>query len=172
MGRVTIETSDIAAGVRGFGEMRLLVRFAVAGQTANASLLPRLSLEHEYLGLVATPRHVVGSGTVATFATLLRRTALRVQCGLPVRRFRPSVISFLVTRLAGLCTHILGHIGGRRIGHGCGGGLKTLTCCRWTSLACCKCDSEKKEDRQKNSKSRPIRLDWQARATPVLSHDG
>jgi len=78
MGRVAIETSDIAAGVRGFGEMRLRACFAVAGQTASASLLPRLPLEHEYFRLVAAACHVVRSGTMATLTTLLRRTALRV----------------------------------------------------------------------------------------------
>jgi hypothetical protein len=31
MGRVAVETSDVAAGVCGFGEMRLFVGFAVAG---------------------------------------------------------------------------------------------------------------------------------------------
>jgi hypothetical protein len=31
MWRVAIETSDVAAGVGGLGEMRLCVRFAVAG---------------------------------------------------------------------------------------------------------------------------------------------
>jgi hypothetical protein len=71
MRRVAIEAPYIAAGVGGLGEMRLLVRFGVAAQTASASLLPRLSLEYEYLGFVATARHVVRSGTMTTFATLL-----------------------------------------------------------------------------------------------------
>src|ERR1700722_14626094 len=127
MGRVAIETSDIAAGVSGFGEMRLLVGFAVAGQTACASLLPRLSLEHEYFGLVAAAAHVVGSGTMATLTTLLRGTALRVQCRLPVRRFRPSVINLLVTGLAGLGSHILGSFGKRARGCRCAGGLGVLS---------------------------------------------
>jgi hypothetical protein len=40
MGRVAVETADIAAGVGGFGKMRLLMSFAVAGQTTSAGLLP------------------------------------------------------------------------------------------------------------------------------------
>src|SRR5208337_386010 len=36
MGRVAVETADIAAGVGRFGIMRLLATFAVAGQTASA----------------------------------------------------------------------------------------------------------------------------------------
>src|ERR1700689_1643458 len=153
MRRVAIETSHIAAGVGGFGEMRLLVCFAVAGQTASAVFLPRFSFEHEYLGLVAAARHVVGSGAMTTFTALLRRTALRVQCGLPVRRFRPSVINFLVTGLAGLGSHILGSFGRRRSGRRCAGGLGVLTSSLLAHLAGGKSERDEKTQRgeQKNS---------------------
>jgi len=40
MGRVAVETADLATGMGGFGKMRLLVTFAVAFQTASAGLLP------------------------------------------------------------------------------------------------------------------------------------
>ncbi len=39
VGGVTVETADLATGVRGFGEMILRVRFSVAGKTACARLL-------------------------------------------------------------------------------------------------------------------------------------
>src|ERR1700677_870392 len=153
MWRVAIEASDIAARVGRFGEMRLLVCFAVAAQTASASLLPRLPLKHEYFGFVAAARHVVGSGPMATFATLLRGTALHVQCGLPVRRFRPSVINFLVTRLAGLGSHVLGSFGRRRSGRRCAGGLGVLTSSLLAHLAGGKSERDEKTQRgeQKNS---------------------
>jgi hypothetical protein len=71
MGRVAIETSDIAAGVGRLREMRLLVSFAMAAKTTRACFLPRLSFEHEYLGLVAAAGHMVGSRSMATLTTSL-----------------------------------------------------------------------------------------------------
>jgi hypothetical protein len=59
MGRVAVDTPDIAAGVGGLGEMRLFVSFAVAAQTARARLLPRLALENEYLGFITATGYVV-----------------------------------------------------------------------------------------------------------------
>jgi hypothetical protein len=45
--------------------------FAVAAKTAGAGFLPRPSLEDIDLGFVAAARHVVGSRTMTTLATLL-----------------------------------------------------------------------------------------------------
>jgi UTP:GlnB (protein PII) uridylyltransferase len=50
----------------------------VAAQTACAGLLSRLPLEHVYLAYVAATRHVVGPGTVAAFATLVRGAGLLI----------------------------------------------------------------------------------------------
>lgn len=87
MGRVAVETADIAAGVGGFRKMRLGMTLAVAGQAAGAGLLPGMLLEYEYLRLIAAARHVVGARTVTSFTSLLCRTARFVECGLPMRRF-------------------------------------------------------------------------------------
>jgi hypothetical protein len=75
---VAVETADIAAGVGGFGEVGLLMSFAVAAQTASASLLARLPLEHEYLAFVAATRHMVRPGTMTALATLFRGAALSI----------------------------------------------------------------------------------------------
>src|ERR1700677_1586732 len=153
MGRVAIETSHIAAGVGGFSEMRLLVCFAGAAQTTRAGLLPRLSVEYKYLGFVATAGHVVRSGPMATLATLLRETALRVQCRLPVRRLRPSVIDFLVTGLAGLGSHVLGSCGRRDSGRRCAGGLGALISSLLVHLAGGKSERDEKTQRVEREKS-------------------
>ena len=116
---------------------------------------------------------------MATLTTLLRRTALRVHCGLPVRRFLPSVINFLVTGLAGLGSHILGHVGRgrRRSGRRCGGGLNSLTGSRRTSLAGSKDDDAEKEDQQKKSIDYKTRfrwytsLCWYTHPTLAICHD-
>jgi hypothetical protein len=92
---------------------------------------------------------MVGSRTMTTLATLLRRAALLVQSGLPVWRLLPGVIDFLVTGLTRLGSHILGYVGGRRTGHRCGARLNRLTRGWRTSLAGGNGDDEKKEDQQK-----------------------
>ena len=76
-------------------------------------------------------------------------------------RFLPGAIDFLVTSLTGLGSHILGRFRGSRIGHRCGARLNTLTC-RWRIiLAVSKRDDEKKEEKQKSSKSyEPYRFAW------------
>ena len=68
-----------------------------------------------------------------------------------MRRFLPGVVNLLVTSLAGLGSHILGHFGRNRTGHWRGARLNTLTCGRRTSLAVSKRDDEKKEEKQLKS---------------------
>ncbi len=100
---------------------------------------------------------------MATLTTLLRGTALRVQCGLPVRRFLPSVINFLVTGLAGLGSHVLGHFGRRRrrSDRRCAGGLNSLNWSWRTSLTGSKGDrAEKKDGQQKKSINCKTRCCW------------
>ncbi len=111
VGRVAIETADIATRVGRCRKVRLRMTLAVAAETAGAGLLPRLSLEEEYLRLVAATCDVFGSRTVATFTALMRRAAFRVQGSLPMGRFLPSVVNFLVTSLTGIRAHVLGGIG-------------------------------------------------------------
>jgi hypothetical protein len=71
MRRVAIDTSNVTAGVGGLGEVRLLVTFAVAGQTPCAGLLPGSPFEHKYLGLVAAARYMVRTRAMAALAPLL-----------------------------------------------------------------------------------------------------
>jgi hypothetical protein len=71
MGRVAVEAADLATGVRGFCKMRLLVTFAVAGQTSSTGFLSRLPFEYKNLGLVAATSNVVGAGTVAALTALV-----------------------------------------------------------------------------------------------------
>jgi hypothetical protein len=149
---MAVETANIAACVGGLGKMGLLMTFAMTAQTAGAGLLPRFPLEHEYLGFVAAASYVVGTGTMATLATLLRGATLFVQRGLPVRRFLPGVVDFLVTGLAGLRSHVLGGVGGRSTDRRCAGGLSAFGGNLRAGLARSKGNQEKKQDEKgKNS---------------------
>jgi len=78
MGRVAVEATDIAAGVRGFREPPLLMTLTVTAQAACAGFLTGVFLEHEYFGFVAAAGDVIGAGTMAAFAPLLSRTAFFV----------------------------------------------------------------------------------------------
>src|ERR1700691_6776204 len=153
MRRVAIDAADLTAGVGGFRKMRLRVSFAVATQAAGAGLLPRLPLEHVYFGFVAAARHVVGAGTVTTLTTLLRGTTRLIQCGLPVRRFLPCVVNFLVTSLASLSSHVLREFRSRRASRRCTGGLSALIGNRLASLEWSRGgDGEEQREEQKNSR--------------------
>jgi len=141
MSAVAANAADVRLGVGRAVKVR--VRSRVTGQALGVHLFGRVLRGIEYLARVATACHVVGAGTMTTLTTLLGRTALRVQCGLPVRRLFPSVIDFLVTRLAGLRSHVLGNIFGCTFGciegglpgHGCAGRLNALSRRRRTGLA-------------------------------------
>jgi hypothetical protein len=88
----------------------------VTGQALGVNLFGRVLRGIEYLAHVAAARHVVRPGTMAALAALVRRTALLIQGGLPMRRFLPGVVSVLVARLTGLRSNVLGGIG---VGGGC-----------------------------------------------------
>jgi hypothetical protein len=61
-----------------------------------------------------------------------------------MRRFLPGVINFLMTGFAGLRSHVLGNVGGRRTGHGCAGGLSALIDNLLANLAWSKGDDHEK----------------------------
>jgi hypothetical protein len=141
---MAIEAADVAAGVGRFGEMGLLMSFAVAGKAAGTGLLPGVICEDEYLGFVAATLHVLGTRTVAGFATLLRGRRFLVQGGLPVGRFLPTVVNLFVARLASVGAYELGCVRRRSRG-GFGGWLSALTSLR-IGLAAGENDEEKKYD--------------------------
>ena len=125
--------------------MRLLMPFAVTGEAAGAGLLPGVISEDEYLSLVATTLHVLGSGTMAGFATLLRRSGFLIKCGLPVGRFLPTVVNLLVARLAGFSADVLRDFRRSRTGRECAGRFGALMGSLWGSLAWNKFDYDEKE---------------------------
>ena len=100
--RMAGDATDIVLGVYRVNGIHMLRATRVATQTAGVDFFRGSILEYEYLGLVAAARHVVGSRTVATFATLMGRSAFRIQRRLPVRRLLPAIVDFLMTGLAGL----------------------------------------------------------------------
>ena len=119
--RVARDATDGVLAVYRVDGVHVLSAAGMAGQTTRVDFLRRSILKYKDLGFVAAAGHVIGARTVATFATLFRRTALRVEGRLPVGRFLPTVVDFLVTGLAGLGAQILGGFARwrRRGGGGC-----------------------------------------------------
>src|SRR5271169_2671687 len=117
--RMARDAADVVLCVYRVDGVHVLSAASVAGQTTRVDFFRRSVLEQEYLCFVTAACHVVGARTMATFATLFRRTAFRVEGRLPVWRFLPTVIDFLVTGLAGLGAQELGGFRRcRRGGHG------------------------------------------------------
>ena len=70
MNAVAAGTADVRLGVGRAVKVR--VRSRVTGQALGVNLFGRVLRGIEYLGHVAAARHVVRTGTVAAFATLVR----------------------------------------------------------------------------------------------------
>lgn len=126
MNAVAADTAEVRLGVGRAVKVR--VRSRVTGQALGVNLFGRVLRGIEYLGYVAAPANVVRTGSVAAFATLVRGSSFRVEGRLPVRRFLPTAIDFLVTGLAGLSSHVLGGFRRwrRRGGRRCAGRLSRL----------------------------------------------
>lgn len=120
---MTVEATDIAAGMGRLCKMRLLAALTVTSQAARAGLLARLALKKINFRFVAAARHMFGARPVAPFATLMRGATFRVERGLPMRRLFPTVVDFFVTGLAGVRANIFGFFGRGRAGRGNYGGL-------------------------------------------------
>jgi len=133
MNAVAANTADLRLGVGRAVKVR--VRSRVTGQALGVNLFGRLLRGIEYLADVAAARHVVGAGTMAALTALLRRTALFIQCGNPVRCLCPGVVNFPVAGLAGLRSHILSGLGAMRAGSRCVGRLWALVRNLLSSLA-------------------------------------
>ena len=114
----------------------------------------------EYLGFVAATSHVVRTRTMAALATLLRGTARFIQRRLPVRRFLPGVVDFLVTSFAGLRSHVLGSIGGRPIDHRSACGLSGLIAPLLAGLGGRKSGSGKDNYHAEQMNSRGLGICW------------
>ena len=109
--RMAGDAADFVLRVQRIDGVHVLRATGVTGQATGVDFLRRNVLEREDLGFVAGARHVVRPGAMAALAALLRGATLFIQCGLPVRRFLPGVVNFLVTGLADLRSHVLGAFG-------------------------------------------------------------
>jgi hypothetical protein len=110
MNAVAAGAADVRLGVRRAVKVR--VRSRVTAQALGVNLFGRVLRGIEYFARVAAARHVVRPGTMATLATLVRRTTRLVEGCLPVRRFLPSVVSFLMTGFAGFRSYVFRGAGG------------------------------------------------------------
>lgn len=63
--------------------------------------------EDENLADVSAARNVLGARTMASLASLMRRAALGVQRGFPVRGLLPAVVNSFVAGLAGIASYVL-----------------------------------------------------------------
>lgn len=108
--RMAGDTTHIILRMNRVNGVHVLRAPGMAGQAARIDFLGRGILEGEDFGYVATTRHVVGTGAVATFAPLMRRSTFGIESSLPVRSFLPAIVDLLVAGLAGLRTHIKGRV--------------------------------------------------------------
>jgi len=109
MNAVAAGAADLRPGV--WRAVKVRVRSRVTGQAHGVNLFGRVLRGIEYLGNVAATSHVVRTGTMAPFTPLMGESSFGIERGLPVRRFRPTVVEIFVARLAGLRSHILGGVG-------------------------------------------------------------
>src|SRR5579872_168572 len=112
------------------GPLEIRVRCRVAGQTTRIDFLRGSVGKRQYFGFVAAARHVIGARSMTALATLMRYVGFLVERRLPVRRFFPFVVEVLVTGLACVGTHILGAVGGSRVGLAAGGVARMKVTCR------------------------------------------
>ena len=74
----------------------------MAGEALGVDFLRGVFAEDENLRFVTAASNVRGTGSVATLASLMRRAALCIKSGFPVRTLLPVVVNIFVTRLAHL----------------------------------------------------------------------
>jgi hypothetical protein len=150
---VAADTADVRLGVGRAVKVR--VRSRVTGQALSVNLFGRVLRGIEYLGYVAAASNMLRSGTMAAFATLLRRATFLIKRGLPVRRLFPSTVNLVVTGLAGVGSNIFGRFRRRSTVHNYAGGWSGLIrSLRASSLSRSKRDEDKRRQNRecKNSK--------------------
>jgi len=126
---------------------------AVTFQTALIDVFGSRFLKGEDFALVTTTVNVLGAGTMTGFATMGFGSVFSLQEIVPVAGLLKIIKYILVAGLAGVCSDILRHFGGRGSGRCRGARLNALTCGWRTGLAGSKGDDEKKKDEQKSWKS-------------------
>ena len=126
------DATDVILAVYRVNGVHVLSAAGVAGQTTGVDFFRRSVLEQEYLCFVAATCHVISAWTVATFAALVRRAAFRIEGRIPVRRFLPGVVDFLVAGLASFCAKVFG--GRSQASRGFAGGLRVLGGNWWVGL--------------------------------------
>lgn len=115
MRRMAGDATHIVPCVDGVDGVHVLRAAGVAGHAARVDFLGRSVLKRKDFAYIAATGHVRRARAVAALTTLVRWTAFRVESGLPMRRFSPVVVNFLVAGLAGFRSHILRTFRRRRI---------------------------------------------------------
>jgi len=160
------DAADVISRVLRVDGVHVLRAAGVTGEAASVNFLRCCILKGKDLAYVAATRYVLCAGTMAALTALVRRAAFGVQGSLPVRRLCPAVVNLLVTRFAGLRSHIslrarsTGCAGRRFFGGGCmnyrcggracRGRLRSFFSRLLGSLACRDGDYEEKRQHRNN----------------------
>jgi hypothetical protein len=100
---MTIQTTHVAAGMRGLSETGLLMFLRMAAQATRGRFLSREILEAYDLAYIAAASHVLRTGAVTGFASVSI-----VECGFKVRCvFKGLLVEILVAGLAGIRADVL-----------------------------------------------------------------
>ena len=108
MGRVTGDAAHVALSMQRVHRIHVLGATGMARQTAVVDVFGRMIFEDKDLRYVAASGDVRCTRTMATFASLLGWTSVRVKCCLPVRGLLPSLVNVLMAGRANFRTHIAG----------------------------------------------------------------
>jgi hypothetical protein len=104
MWRMAGNAADVVLRMHRIDGIHVFGATGVARQAAGVDLLRRVVLKNKNLGDIPAASDVRRSGPVAALASLVRRTAFRIERGLPMRTLLPSVVNVLVAGLADLCS--------------------------------------------------------------------
>ena len=87
MRRVAVQTAHVVAGMRGTGEVPLLVTITMTCQTAGARFLSRQPFKGDDLTDVTTTGYVFGSGAVTRFTTVSTLPQCILKCDVRSKLF-------------------------------------------------------------------------------------
>lgn len=104
--RMAVDTTDAVLEVSRSAEISVLLAGLVARHTTAADDIRPLTLEDEYLALVAAAIDVCLAGTVTSFAAVNFGPA-DLQCRIPMRVGLEMINDVFVASLAGIATHVL-----------------------------------------------------------------
>ena len=108
MRRMAGNAADVVLRMHRIDGIHVFGATGVARQAAGVDILCRVILEDKNLGDIPATSDVGRSWPMTAFASLVRRAALRIERGLPVRTLLPGVVNVVVASLADFRSYIFG----------------------------------------------------------------